>query len=157
MSDLYRRSCRLCIVDGVTYLPRTVDHQLDRLLAGLPAVAIEGPKAVGKSTTARRRVRTAVALDRPNEVELMRGDDHRLARLEKPVLIDEWQHYPPVWDEVRHAVDAGAAPGTFLLAGSTFPAEAPRHSGAGRIVTLRMRPLSLSERQLVEPTVSWEH
>lgn len=138
----------------MTYLPRTIDHQLDRLLAGLPAVAIEGPKAVGKSATALRRVRTAVALDRPNEVEMMRGDDHRLARLEKPVLIDEWQHHPPVWDEVRHAVDAGAAPGTFLLAGSTFPAEAPRHSGAGRIVTLRMRPLSLSERQLVEPTVS---
>lgn len=136
------------------YLARLVDAQLDRLLAGLPAVVIEGPKAVGKTATASRRVSTAVSLDDPDEVALMHGDRSRLDRLAKPLLIDEWQHYPPVWDRVRHAVDAGAVPGSYLLAGSSFPAEAPRHSGAGRIVTVRMRPLSLGERQLVRPTVS---
>ena len=81
-------------------------------------------------------------------------DPRRLSRLAKPLLIDEWQHYPPVWDRVRHDVDAGAASGSYILAGSSFPSEAPKHSGAGRIVTLRMRPLSLAERQLAEPTVS---
>lgn len=136
------------------YLPRILDGQLDRLLAGLPAVAIEGPKAVGKTATARRRVSMAVSLDDPAELTLMRDDARRLSRLAKPVLIDEWQHYPPVWDRVRHDVDAGAAVGSFLLAGSSFPAEAPRHSGAGRIVTVRMRPLSLAERQISSPTVS---
>ena len=84
----------------------------------------------------------------------MRDDPRRLSRLAKPLLIDEWQHYPPVWDRVRHDVDAGAASGSYILAGSSFPSEAPKHSGAGRIVTLRMRPLSLAERQLAEPTVS---
>ena len=136
------------------YLPRIVDSQLDRLLAGLPAVVIEGPKAVGKTATARRRVVTSVSLDDPDELALMQGDPQRLGRLEKPILIDEWQHYPPVWDRVRHAVDAGAAPGSYLLAGSSFPAEAPRHSGAGRMLTLRMRPLSLAERGLTTTTVS---
>lgn len=136
------------------YLPRIADGQLDRLTAGLPAIVIEGPKAAGKTATARRRVASVVSLDDPAEVTLMRSDAERLTRLTKPVLIDEWQHYPPVWDRVRHAVDAGADPGTFLLAGSTFPAEAPRHSGAGRMVTVRMRPLSLAERQLSVPTVS---
>ncbi|MFT4166019.1 MAG: DUF4143 domain-containing protein [Microlunatus sp.] len=138
----------------MSYLPRIVDRQLDRLLAGLPAVALEGPKAVGKTVTARRRVATEVSLDDDAEVTLMRDDPQRLDRLTKPVLIDEWQHYPPVWDRVRHSVDAGVTPGSYLLAGSSFPQEAPRHSGAGRLVTVRMRPLSLAERQIASPTVS---
>ena len=138
----------------MTYLPRIVDLQLDRLLAGLPAVVIEGPKAVGKTETARRRVASTVSLDDDAELQLMRDDRRRLERLAKPLLIDEWQHYPPVWDRVRHDVDSGAAPGTYLLAGSSFPSEAPKHSGAGRIVTVRMRPLSLAERGLATPTVS---
>ncbi|MCE1173260.1 MAG: DUF4143 domain-containing protein [Propionibacteriales bacterium] len=136
------------------YLPRIVDRQLDRLLAGLPAVVLEGPKAVGKTATAGRRVVSAVSLDDPSELALMQGDRERLSRLAKPLLIDEWQHFPPVWDRVRHDVDAGAAAGSYVLAGSSFPAEAPRHSGAGRIVTVRMRPLSLAERGLAESTVS---
>lgn len=138
----------------MAYLPRIVDRQLDRLLAGLPAVVLEGPKAVGKTVTALRRAIASVSLDDAAELALMRDDPRRLSRLAKPLLIDEWQHYPPVWDRVRHDVDAGAARGSYILAGSSLPAEAPKHSGAGRIVTLRMRPLSLAERQLGEPTVS---
>jgi predicted AAA+ superfamily ATPase len=68
---------------------------------------------------------------------------------------------PGVWNLVRRAVDAGAEPASFLLAGSKAPdpdqedEEAPEtHSGAGRIVTVRMRPLSLAERRIAEPTVS---
>lgn len=45
-------------------------------------------------------------------------------------------------------------PGRFLLTGSASPADQPTHSGAARIVRLRMRPMSLAERQLVAPTVS---
>jgi predicted AAA+ superfamily ATPase len=52
---------------------------------------------------------------------------------------------------VRRAVDAGAAPGQFLLTGSASPKDAGSHSGGGRIASVRMRPLSLAER-LDEPT-----
>ena len=69
------------------------------------------------------------------------------------VLIDEWQRHPPIWDVVRRRVDAGAPPGRFLLTGSAEPTEEPAHSGAGRIVRVRMRPLSLAERGLAEPVV----
>ena len=41
-----------------------------------------------------------------------------------PVLIDEWQHHPPVWDRVRRAVDDHDPPGPFLLTGSV-PRRAP--------------------------------
>jgi predicted AAA+ superfamily ATPase len=70
------------------------------------------------------------------------------------VLLDEWPHVPAVWDAVRRAVDDDPSSNPFLLAGSAAPAEAPTHSGAGRIVSVRMRPLSLSERGLETPTVS---
>jgi predicted AAA+ superfamily ATPase len=49
---------------------------------------------------------------------------------------------------------AGAAPGRLLLAASAAPTTAPTHSGAGRIVSVRMRPLALAERELGPATVS---
>lgn len=70
------------------------------------------------------------------------------------MLVDEWQRHPPVWDWVRRSVDRDTSPGRFLLTGSASPVNAPIHSGAGRIVQLRMRPMSLAERGLERPTVS---
>jgi hypothetical protein len=62
------------------------------------------------------------------------------------VLVDEWQRYPVVWDLVRRSVDRDSRPNRFLLTGSAAPVEVPTHSGAGRIVRVRMRPMSLAER-----------
>jgi len=62
------------------------------------------------------------------------------------VLFDEWQRLPELWDLVRRAVDDGAPPASFLFTGSAVPNPPPTHSGAGRIVTVRMRPLAFSER-----------
>ncbi len=95
-----------------------------------------------------------IELDDPDEVTLLAADRARIERLAKPVLIDEWQRYPPVWDAVRRSVDLDPSPGRYLLTGSASPADGPTHSGAGQIVRVRMRPLALAERQLVEPTVS---
>jgi len=73
----------------------------------------------------------------------------------RPLLIDEWQNVPEVWDVVRHAVDWDLSGGQFLLAGSATPrAGATAHSGAGRIGRLRMRPMTLEERGVGEPAVS---
>jgi predicted AAA+ superfamily ATPase len=138
----------------VTYSPRTLDQRLDVLLRGLPALVIDGPKAVGKTATASRRATTVLNLDDLVERTLVQADRDRILRLPGPVLIDEWQLDPPVWDRVRRAVDAGAAPGSFLLTGSAAPTSAPMHTGAGRIVRVRMRPMSVAERGLVAPTVS---
>lgn len=138
----------------MVYTHRVLDQQLDTLLTGLPAVVIDGPKAVGKTATASRRAATVLALDDPTERVLIEADRDRLTRFPGPILIDEWQLYPAVWDQVRRAVDAGAAPGSYLLTGSATPTTAPMHTGAGRIVRLRLRPMSLAERGLVDPTVS---
>lgn len=139
-----------------TYVERVVDAELDMLLGGLPAICIEGPRAVGKTRTALRRARTVHDLDDPETLALALAEPSRLVRGPEPILIDEWQRYPPSWDLVRRAVDDDTRPGRFLLTGSTGPDVPPTHSGAGRIVTLRMRPMSLFERRLQASTVSLE-
>lgn len=72
-----------------------------------------------------------------------------------PRLIDEWQLEPQVWDHVRRAVDDRAAPGQFILTGSAVPTDdVTRHSGAGRLTRLRMRPMSLFETGVSSADVS---
>lgn len=135
------------------YLPRVVDAILDDLLPALPALALEGAKGVGKTVTARRRARTVHELDAPGAVELFGADPRRLLLGDPPVLLDEWQRVPGSWDLVRRAVDDDSTPGRFLLTGSATPAAGRTHSGAGRIVRVRMRPLTLAERGVGTPTV----
>lgn len=129
-----------------TYIQRVVDLELDDLLPQLPAIALEGPKGVGKTETARRRANTVHELDDPAQRAVIEADPSRVLAGKPPVLIDEWQRVPAVWDLVRRAVDADAQPSRFLLTGSASPARPPTHSGAGRIVTVRMRPFALAER-----------
>ncbi len=137
------------------YLPRTVDLELDALLPDVPAIALEGPKGVGKTDTARRRCLAEWRLDDPVQREIARADFALSTAPEGPLLLDEWQQLPQVWDSVRRQVDAGAPPGRFLLTGSATPIDASgTHSGAGRILSLRMRPMALHERGDVAPTVS---
>lgn len=136
------------------YLQRVVDKELEELTSSLPAMAIAGAKGVGKTATASRRATTVHALDDPAQRSVARADPARLLDSDPPILIDEWQYVPECWDLVRRAVDAGADPGHFLLTGSATPAEVETHSGAGRIVGIRMRPLALSERGIEQPSVS---
>lgn len=136
------------------YIRRVVDAQLDELLADLAAVSIDGPKGVGKTATGSRRAQAVFRLDAVADREIVAADPAQLDRAPGTVLIDEWQRLPEVWDHVRRRVDDGASAGRYLLTGSAAPADAPVHSGAGRIVSVRMRPLTLAEREISIPTVS---
>ncbi len=135
------------------YQRRIADAELDTLMGDLPALALEGARGVGKTATAARRADTVFELDDPGQREVLIADPSMIDVADGTVLIDEWQRHPPIWDVVRRRVDAGAPPGRFLLTGSAEPTEEPAHSGAGRIVRVRMRPLSLAERGLAEPAV----
>lgn len=135
------------------YRRRIVDDELSELIPQLAAVALEGPKGVGKTRTALQYARTVRRLDDPAEFAVAQAAPERLLDGEPPVLLDEWQRLPSVWDLVRRRVDDGAPAGSFLLTGSAIPDPPPTHSGAGRIVRVRMRPFSLAER-LANHTVS---
>jgi uncharacterized protein len=136
------------------YVRRIVDDELDTLIAALPALSLEGPKAVGKTQTAIRRAATTYRLDEPAQRTLISADPERLVSGTQPILIDEWQRLPESWDLIRRQVDEDRQPGRFLLTGSASPIQQPTHSGAGRIVTLRMRPMTLFERGIGIPSVS---
>lgn len=136
------------------YFRRIIDSELDELFPSLSAISLDGPKGVGKTATASTRAATVLRLDDPGVAELARAAPEQLAAYDRPVLIDEWQKVPEVWDQVRRLVDDGSQPGSYLLTGSATPADAAIHSGAGRILSLRMRPLAFAERGIEAPTVS---
>ena len=141
-----------------SYRRRVVDDELDAYLQAAPdvavAVALEGARAVGKTSTAGERAATRYELDDEAHLAVVSADVGLALSQPAPVLIDEWQHHPPVWDRVRRAVDRHDPPGPFLLTGSVAPRGTGVHTGAGRIIALRMRPLSLAERWPGGATVS---
>jgi len=136
------------------YVTRIVEAELAVHLAHVGAVVLDGAKAVGKTATALRGAATVIDLDRSEQRQTLAADYDALAGLPRPVLLDEWQRLPEVWDVVRRLVDRGAVPGSFLLTGSSTVAQALVDSGAGRISRLRLRPMSLAERGLEAPVVA---
>ena len=135
------------------YQRRIIDDTLDELFPSFAAISIDGARAIGKTSTGRQRAKTILDLDLPEMRELISADPKYLGRVDTPVLIDEWQHVPEVWDRVRRLVDSDSAGERFILAGSAAPVGDHLHSGAGRIIRFRMRPLSIAERSLATPTV----
>ena len=139
----------------MAYSRRTIDGLLDEVLPHLAAVALEGAKGVGKTATASQRAKTIVDLGLAGQRSTVEGNPGYLTGLEPPIFVDEWQMVPEVWGVVRRSVDQDGSGGRFLLAGSASVAPGTRiHSGAGRIVRLKVRPMSLAERGIWEPTVS---
>ncbi len=139
----------------MVYQRRIVDDVLDELFPHLAAIALEGAKGVGKNGDGQPASHDRSVLNDPRQREAIAAELDHVTRVPQPVLIDEWQLEPNVWDRVRRAVDDDSSGGRFLLAGSAGVHPGVRiHSGAGRIVSLPMRPLSFSERGLIDPTVS---
>jgi uncharacterized protein len=138
------------------YQTRVVDKELRQRLEASGAVLIEGPKACGKTETARQVASSEVLLDVDERARAAVAVDPDLVLAgDTPRLIDEWQVEPRIWNHVRRAVDERKKPGQFVLAGSAVPADdATRHSGAGRISRLCMRPMSLFESGLSDGSIS---
>ncbi len=129
------------------YTTRVVDMQIRSALSTLGAVVIEGPRACGKTATGLHHCASSVLLDSlPDAPEIARLAPREILDGDPPRLIDEWQLAPRLWNLVRHEVDARQQRGQFILTGSATPADdITRHSGAGRFLRVRMRPMSLYE------------
>ena len=135
------------------YRHRIMDNLLAKKLQAKGAVLIEGPKWCGKTTTAEEIAASKVLLAKTDAKEqfkrLLEIDSDTALSGEAPMLIDEWQTVPKLWDAVRYTVDHRRKMGQFILTGSAVPdkdAEKEReHSGTGRFAWLTMRPMTLSE------------
>lgn len=138
----------------MTYQRRTVDDLLDGLISELPAILLDGPKGVGKTATAIRRAISVFRLDDRSRLQIVEADPDGVLRGPAPILIDEWQRFPPIWDAVKRAADSEEPIGPFILTGSAYVPDVEIHSGSGRIHEVRMRPMTLPERGVTSPTVS---
>ena len=130
------------------YLTRVVHHDLRDALAASAAVVVEGPRGCGKTWTSKRFARSEVLFEQDSSARLASSvAPQTVLAGPAPRLLDEWQLAPEVWPHVRAACDAEPGlSGRFILTGSaTPPDDLTRHSGAGRISRVRMRPMSLLE------------
>lgn len=138
------------------YIDRIIDDEVQRGLRVAGALVLKGPRACGKTRTAKQFARSFIQLDRDTpEAAAAAMQPALVLEGERPRLLDEWQVVPSIWNEVRHAVDDTAEKGQFILTGSATPDEvAHRHSGAGRVRSVVMRTLSLCERGVEAERVS---
>lgn len=134
----------------LNYIPRLIESTISRELSAIGCVSIEGPKWCGKSTTAERFAKTVIKLQNPiifrQYSAFASTSKENLLRGEKPILFDEWQKIPDIWDFIRTDIDETRLIGQYLLTGSSRPIkDQSRHTGTGRIAKLTMFPMSLWE------------
>lgn len=111
----------------MAYMRRLIDDELDVLMPDLAAIALDGPKGVGKTATGLERAGTVLRVDQPETAIMLEGDPYSWIGRRPPILVDEWQRLPWTWDTVRRAVDDGAA------LGHSCWREAPRPGTPGPI------------------------
>lgn len=139
------------VLSGPRYHARLLDARLAGHLASFAAVLINGPRAAGKTTTARQFAAAEVHLDRPGQAAAFRADpDAALRDRPEPLLLDEWQEVPDVLGAVKRAVDDDPRPGRFILTGSVrTELENKVWPGTGRLLRLHM--YGLTQREVVHP------
>ena len=135
---------------------RIVEKLVESRLRTHGAVLLTGPKAVGKTTTARCFAASEVRLDQDRAALTAAQTDPRLVLDgEHPRLIDEYQLADGIWNAVRGRVDDLGGKGLYLLTGSSTPeSEEQSHTGARRIAAVQMRTMTLLERGLSSGAVS---
>ncbi len=138
------------------YRSRVADVEMARALEALPIVVVEGVKGCGKTWTGLHHARSKVMLaEAPGARQGAEIVPRHVLDGPRPRLVDEWQTVPSIWDSARHVVDEEREAGCFILTGSSRPADAlTRHSGAGRVRRVRMRPMSLIESGESDGSVS---
>ena len=129
------------------YLKRYIEKEIERALKSSGAVVVAGPKFCGKTTTSMLFQKSYVKLNTNSRIGLARLNPKQVLVGDHPRLIDEWQTVPEIWNCVKEDLDDDYQFGKYLLTGSSTPVDKSElhHSGAGRITTVKMRPMSLFE------------
>jgi uncharacterized protein len=132
-------------------IERNITPRLRESLAQFPAVALLGPRQVGKTTVARILAQeNAVFLDLERPADLARlydAETYLGTVTDQLVIIDEIQRMPQLFPVLRALIDQNRRPGRFLLLGSASPSlrRQSAESLAGRIEYLELCPFTLDE------------
>ena len=134
-------------------VPRALLSEALAQLAFAPAVALLGPRQVGKTTLAK-----AIGGHFPNALHLdlqLPEDRQRLtgasaflqSHRDRLVVLDEVQYVPEIFAQLRPEIDAHRRPGRFLLLGSASGRllQQSSESLAGRVSYLELTPIQLRE------------
>ncbi|GAB1388382.1 MAG: hypothetical protein AMXMBFR78_18980 [Rubrivivax sp.] len=125
--------------------------ELQAALARSPAVALLGPRQVGKTTLARRFVQPGsthyLDLEDPVVLAQMSAPMNLLSPLRGLVLIDEVQRAPEIFPVLRVLLDREATPARFLLLGSASPQllRQGSESLAGRLAIIELGGFTLQD------------
>ena len=138
------------INDKSNYKKRVIDETIETYLKVSGAICIEGPKWCGKTWTSAFHSNSEFLVGDPannfSNRQLAELNQSMILQGDTPRLIDEWQEVPSVWDATRAEIDRRHKKGQIILTGSSTPkTKGVIHSGAGRIVRLRMNTMSLYE------------
>ena len=116
-----------------------------------PAIVLNGPRTVGKSTLlsalAEDLGRAVIDCDDPATRAAVRNDPGRFVADSGTVLIDEYQHVPELLDAIKAELNRDLRPGRYVLAGSTRYSALPQAGQAltGRVDILDVLPLAQVE------------
>lgn len=133
---------------------RKLSTKLDLYLQNLPAVALLGPRQVGKTTFALtlkdKTDKEAIYLDLESDEDLQKLANAELyfrERENKLIIIDEIQRKPELFPLLRSVIDRNRTNGRFVILGSASPELLARSSEtlAGRIAYLELHPLLVQE------------
>jgi hypothetical protein len=137
------------------FISRAIQDTVSRAARAFPAVVLTGPRRAGKTTFLRHAFPRAryVLLEDPDIQARARSDPRALIdELHPPVLFDEIQNVPELFDYIRTRIDhSPRRMGQWLFTGSQ---EAPLMQGvtesmAGRAAVLQLLPFSLAETERV--------
>lgn len=141
------------------YIRRLVDMQLDGINNVFNAVNIIGPKGCGKTRTCEERSKSIIKFQDPDLLEtntlIAETKPSNFLKHEKPILFDEWQDFPVVWDVIRKDCDDNpGAFGSYYLTGSTSKKVKTAHTGTLRISEISMYPMTSYEMGESSGTIS---
>lgn len=124
--------------------------QLDSVNSAFNAVNIIGPKGCGKTRTCEERSKSIIKFQDPDLLEtntlIAQTKPSNFLKHEKPILFDEWQDFPVIWDVIRKDCDDNPEDfGSYYLTGSTSKKVETSHTGTLRISEISMYPMTSYE------------